>query len=235
MTGIYSAAAGMTAQQTWLDAVANDLANVNTPGYHSQRVAFHDLVYDQTGAGVGAAAGTLGVTVGQGPLLQSTNPLDIAIEGDGYFQVKRPDGSTALTRNGQLQVDANGQIVTSSGNPLVPPITLPKGTAASDLAIGPDGTVTTSTGTKLGQIQLMTVAAPDQLQALGDGQFAVNASSGSPVKATGQIKQYFLEGSNVDVADALTNMIQAQRAYELSSRAVSTQDQLLQMANELRR
>jgi flagellar basal-body rod protein FlgG len=235
MTGIYSAAAGMSAQQTWLDALANDLANVNTPGYHSQRVAFHDLVYDTAGAGVGSAAVTLGVTIAQGPMLQSSDPLALAIEGNGYFQVKRADGSTALTRNGQLQIDATGRITTSTGEPLEPALTLPKGTSPGDLAIGPDGTVTTTTGTKVGKIQLVTVPSPDQLQPLGNGQFAVTQGSGNPVSADGKIKQYFLEGSNVDMADALTGMIQAQRAFELESRAVTTQDQLLQMANELRR
>jgi flagellar basal-body rod protein FlgG len=235
MTGIYSAAAGMNAQQTWLDAVANDLANVNTPGYHSRRVAFRDLVYNTAGAGVGADAQTLGVTVDQGELLQSSDPLSLAIQGDGYFQVRRPDGTLGLTRDGQLQVDSKGQVTTPDGSLLQPPITLPKGVDPSDVVIDGDGTVHTSAGRKLGKIQLVTVPSPDQLQALGGGQFGVTAGSGKPVNASGQIKQHFLEGSNVDVADALTSMIRAQRAFELSSRAVSTQDQLLEMANQLRR
>lgn len=235
MTGIYSAAAGMAAQQTWLDALATDLANVNTPGYHSQRVAFRDLVYNGSGSGAGADAATLGVTADQGALQQSSDPLALAIAGDGYFQVKRPDGTTALTRDGQFQADATGKLVTLGGDTLQPPITLPKGVSPSDVAIATDGTVSTSTGTKLGKIQLVTVPSPDQLQAIGNGQFAVTPGSGAPVNATGQVKQFFLEGSNVDVADALTSMIRAQRAFELSSKAVTTQDQLLQMANELRR
>jgi flagellar basal-body rod protein FlgG len=234
MTGIYSAAAGMAAQQTWLDALANDLANVNTPGYHSQRVAFRDLVYDQAGAGAGAAASTLGVTADQGELLQNGDPLSLAIEGDGYFRLKRADGSLALTRDGQFQLDASGQLTTLAGDRLDPPIALPKGVAPSDVTIAGDGTVTTASGTKLGQIQLVTVPAPDQLQALGNGQFAVSAASGNPVAATGRIQQGYLESSNVDVADALTSMIRAQRAFELESRAVTTQDQLLELANQLR-
>jgi flagellar basal-body rod protein FlgG len=235
MTGIYSAAAGMAAQQTWLDALANDLANVNTPGYHSQRVAFRDLVYDPAGAGAGADASTLGVTADQGALLQSSNPLALAIDGTGYFQVKRADGTIALTRNGQFQADANGQITTLSGDKLEPPITLPKGVSPSDVSIATDGTVTTSSGTRLGKIQLVSVASPDQLLPLGDGLFGLTAGSGKPVSAGGQVKQFFLEGSNVDVADAMTSMIRAQRAFELASRAVTTQDQLLEMANQLRR
>lgn len=233
MTGIYSAAAGMSAQQTWLDALANDLANVNTPGYHSQRVAFRDLVYSPSGSGAGAASQTLGVTAGQGPLQSDSDPLALAIEGDGYFQVKRPDGTTALTRDGQFQVDSTGQIVTAAGEPLAPPITLPKGVSPADVGIAPDGTVTTKSGAKLGSIQLVTVPSPDQLQPLGNGEFATNAGSGNTTPASGQIKQYALEGSNVDVAGALTSMIQAQRAYDLGSKAVSTQDQLLQIANQL--
>lgn len=235
MTGIYSAAAGMAAQQTWLDTLANDLANVNTPGYKHERVAFRDLVYDSTGAGAGAAATTLGASDAQGVLQQSDNPLALAVEGSGWFQVKLPDGTTALTRNGSFELDSNGQVVTNEGFRLEPPLTLPKGTSASDVTIASDGTVTATDGTKLGQVALVDVPAPDGLQPVGNGLFALTAASGKPVAASGQLHQHMLEASNVDVADAMTSLIQAQRAYQLESRAIQTQDQLLQIANQIRR
>lgn len=235
MTGIYSAAAGMAAQQTWLDALANDLANVNTPGYRSERVAFRDLVHSGDGAGAGAASSILGVDRDQGALQQRSDPLSFAIEGDGYFQVERPDGEIALTRDGRFHADADGRVVTISGDPLEPPIALPAGVSPGDVVVGTDGTVQTKDGKPLGKIQPVQVPSPDRLQPLGDGQFGVTPESGKPVAATGTVHQFFVEASNVDVADALTQMIRAQRAFELQSRAIATQDQLLEMANQLRR
>lgn len=235
MTGIYSAAAGMAAQQTWLDALANDLANVNTPGYKSQRVAFRDLVYDSNGAGAGAAAAVLGASSAQGTIQPTDDPLALAIEGPGFFQVRRPDGTLALTRNGAFQVDSTGAIVTGTGDHLAPPLTLPRGVVPQDLVIAADGFVTTPDGRKLGTIEIVDVPSPDNLQPIGGGLFAVTAASGRPVPAKGTIRQRALEASNVDIADALTSLIEAQRAFQLESRAVSTQDQLLEIANQLRR
>ncbi len=235
MTGIYSAAAGMAAQQTWLDALANDLANLNTPGYKSERVAFRDLVYDPRGGGAGAAASMLGASSMQGTIQETDDPLALAIEGPGFFQVKRPDGSLALTRDGAFRVDGTGAIVTGSGDRLAPSLTLPRGVAPEALTVAGDGTVTTADGRKLGTIEIVDVPSPDNLQPIGGGLFAVTAGSGRPVPAKGTIHQRALEASNVDVVDALTSLIEAQRAFQLESRAVSTQDQLLEIANQLRR
>lgn len=235
MSGIYSAAAGMAAQQTWLDALANDIANVNTPGYKQQRIAFRDLEYSGFEVGAGAAATSIGLSDAQGSFVQSDDPLALAIEGPGYLKVKRADGSVALTRNGQLHLDANGSLTTATGERLEPPVTLPQGTDVSLVKIARDGTVTASGGAKLGKIDLADVPVPGALQAVGDGLLVPTAASGQPIAAGGQIRQGWIEQSNVDLADAMVNMIQAQRAFQLASRAVQTQDQLAEIANGIRR
>lgn len=235
MSGIYSAAAGMAAQQTWLDALANDIANVNTPGYKQQRIAFRDLEYGGFEVGSGAAAASIGASGAQGSLVQSADPLSLAIEGPGYFKVRRADGSLALTRNGQLHLDASGALTTATGERLEPPVALPNGTNVSLLKIAPDGTITSGGGARLGKLELADVPVPGALQSVGDGLEVPTQASGQPIAANGRIQQGWIEQSNVDLADAMVDMMQAQRAFQLASRAVQTQDQLSQIANEIRR
>jgi len=234
--GIYSAAAGMSAQQAQMDVLSNDIANVNTTGYKQQRLGFRDLVYEaEQGQPVGAGAATidLGRTSAEGSLTQTGDPLSVAIVGPGFIQVRRSDGSIGLTRDGQLGLDAQGAIVTSSGERLSPPLTVPKGTDASAISIGQDGTVTAN-GTKVGQIQIVNVPAPGGLASVGDNLFAPTAASGAPAaEKNATLQQGALESSNVDLASAMVGMIAAQRGYELASRAIKTQDELLNVANQL--
>jgi flagellar basal-body rod protein FlgG len=236
--GIYSAAAGMAAQQTKLDAIANDLANASTTGYKSVRVGFKDLLYGAeqgVAVGSGAAAVDLGRSQAQGVMQPSDDPLSVAIDGAGFFQVKRADGSAALTRNGQFTLDANGSIVTSTGEQLDPPIKVPSGTQPSDVTIASDGTVTVKSQT-IGQIKLVTVPAPDALQPVGSSMYVTTQASGSVVPAAAaRLHQNQLEASNVDMASALTEMLAAQQSYNLASRAIQNQDEMMKVANELKR
>jgi flagellar basal-body rod protein FlgG len=231
----------MSAQQEQLNAIGNDLANVNTSGYQSERVAFGDLLYNavdiagsETTTGAGAKAQVIGRSQSEGPLQETGDPMDLAIEGEGYFQVKRSDGSTALTRSGAFGLDASGTIVNAEGNRLDPPIKLPAGTAASEVKISSDGTVTAGTRT-LGQIKLVTVNAPDQLLANGNGELTPNAASGTPHAATGaRIHQGAIEQSNVDVTKEMGMMVSTQRNFQLTSTAIQNESQMMSIANQLR-
>jgi len=241
LEGMYAAATGMDAQQQQLDAIGNDLANASTTGYKAERTGFRDLLYNQiemagtkTTAGAGAAAESIGRNQAQGAIQSTGDPLDLAIEGEGYFTVKRADGSTALTRDGAFELDATGQLVTAEGNIVQPPITVPKGVSQSNLSIGPDGTVSDGTKT-LGKIALVTVPAPDKLLADGSSLFSVTAASGAATAASGAtIHQGALESSNVDVATEMVQMVTTQRSYQLESSAIQTENQMLSIANELR-
>jgi flagellar basal-body rod protein FlgG len=240
LEGLYSAAAGMAAQQLQLDAVSNDLANLSTDGYKSERVAFGDLLYNkvdvagtETGTGAGAEATVLGRSETQGALKETGNPLDLAIEGDGFFMVTRANGTTALTRDGALALDAAGALVDAQGNRLSPPIKLPAGVTAGDLRIGSDGTVSAD-GKKLGQIKLVTVTAPDHLDAEGNGLLVPGAASGAPHPAGGRIHQGALEDSNVDAGKDMATMMSAERAFQMSSTAIQTESQMMAIANQLR-
>jgi flagellar basal-body rod protein FlgG len=237
LEGLYTAAAGMAAQQQRMDALSNDVANVNTAGYKRVRVGFRDLVYQASGGGnvrtgAGAAIVQLGRGSEQGAFLKTDQPFDLAIEGDGYFQVRQSNtGQIALTRNGQLQVNANGQLVTAEGDQLVPPITLPRGLDPNRVTIGADGTLTAGTR-RLGQIQLVTVPAPTGLAAAGNGYYTVTAASGGVRRATtATLQQGMLESSNVNLADAMVDMMDAQRSYSMASKAIHMQDQMMEIAN----
>ncbi len=240
LEGLYAAASGMEAQQQQLDSVGNDLANASTTGYKAERVGFRDLLYSQlnvagttTSVGAGAAAQVIGRDDAQGAIQSTGNPLDIAIEGPGYFTVKRSDGTVALTRDGSFQVNSNGQITTAEGNRLDPPITLPKGSSPSEVAIASDGTVRVGTKT-IGKIALLTVASPDHLLAAPGNLFTSSAASGSPRPAAGAtLQQGALEGSNVDVGNDMVQMMGAQRSYQLESSAIQTENQMLSIANQL--
>ena len=240
LEGLYSAAAGMAAQQEQLNAISNDLANVSTSGYKSERVAFSDLLYNpikfagtETSAGAGASARVIGRSESQGSITETGNPLDLAIEGAGYFLLTRANGQKALTRDGTFGIDATGAIVNAEGNQLSPPIKVPAGVSAGELSIAPDGTVTAG-ARKLGQIKLVTVTSPEHLLADGGGEFTATASSGAPHPATGKIHQGALEASNVNVASAMAQMVSTQRNYQLTSTAIQDESQMMSIANQLR-
>ncbi len=241
LEGMYSAAAGMEAAQNQLDAVSNNIANQNTPGYQSEVVGFHDLLYTTDNAapssaivGAGSAADTLGFSQAQGSIQPTKNPLDVALTGPGYLQVRQPDGTTGLTRNGTLQLNAAGQLTTSLGMELVPPITLPKGTQPAQVSIAANGTVTVG-GSKVGQLQVVQVTAPDKLLPQGNGVYAATAASGPVRPAQGvTIQQGYLEQSNVDLNSEVAAMMNAEQSYAMGSRAVQLEAQLGQIAATLR-
>jgi flagellar basal-body rod protein FlgG len=242
LEGLYSAAAGMQAQQTSLDAISNDLANMDTPGYQSERVGFEDLLYSAAAptqaagvtVGAGAQALNLGPSQVSGGVQQTGQPLDVAIDGDAYFEVKQPDGTTALTLNGQFELDANGQLVTGSGMIVQPPITVPSGVSASDITIAGDGTVSAN-GKTLGKLAIVTVAAPEQLTPSGDSLLLPSTASGSPHAATtASVVQGSLNTSNVDLASEMTQMMGVENSYSMASKAIDIQSQMLQIANQVR-
>ena len=242
LEGIYTAAAGMAAQQQRLAALSNDLANVNTTGYKRVRVAFRDLVYTPAGPGTapgvqegaGAAAKSVGRGAAQGALKRTDRPLDVALEGPGFIRVRNANGVQVLTRDGALQIDDAGQLVTNQGH--ITGVAVPRGTGESDVKIGPDGRVSVG-GRNVGALDLVTVRANDGLAANGDNTFSLTTASGPAADGNRSVRvaQGALEMSNVDVADAMADMIEAQRSFELASRAIRMHDQLLEIANGVKR
>jgi flagellar basal-body rod protein FlgG len=239
LEGLYSAAAGMQAQQQRIDSVANDLANVNTNGYKHTRVAFRDLLYvnDASGnvrSGAGAAAATIGRGFTQGAMRETGNPLDVAIEGEGFLRVRRADGTDALTRDGSLRIDPRGRLTTQRGELVQPAITVPAGTNESAVSIGSDGTVSAN-NRPIGRIQLVNVRSPEALDVIGENLYRATAASGAATNTNAaRLTQGTIEASNVDVGDSMTEMIDAQRSFQLASRAVQMQDQMLQIANQVK-
>jgi flagellar basal-body rod protein FlgG len=241
LEGLYSAGAGMEAAQSQLNAVSNNIANEDTPGYQSQVLGFSDLLYttdndDPSNAIVGAGATTtdLGFDQTQGSLQQTGSPLDVALNGPGYLQVREPNGTTGLTRNGTLELNARGQITTAAGMELVPPITLPKGTQPSQVSISSNGTVSVG-NQKVGQIKIAQVTAPDKLLPQGNSVYGVTAASGPVQTAKGvTMQQGYLEQSNVDLNTEISDMQTAEQAYDMGSRAVQMQAQLGQIAATLK-
>ncbi|NTV95915.1 MAG: flagellar basal-body rod protein FlgG [Thiobacillus sp.] len=259
MRSLYIARTGLDVQQTQLDVISNNLANVSTTGFKKARAVFEDLLYQtirQPGAqssqqtqlpsgfqlGVGARTVATERIHTQGTLQQTGNALDVAINGRGFFQILMPDGSTTYTRDGSFQVDANGNLVTASGYQVQPNMVLPQD--ALQVTIARDGTVSVTqpnnaTPTVLGQMQLATFTNATGLQSLGENLFAETAASGAPQvnnpgeNGVGVLNQSFVENSNVNVAEELVNMIVAQRAYELNSRAITTSDQMLQRLTQI--
>ena len=242
LEGMYTAAAGMAAQQQRLAALSNDLANVNTTGYKRVRVAFRDLVYTPAGPGTapgvqegaGAAAKSVGRGAAQGALKRTDRLLDVALEGPGFIRVRNAAGAQVLTRDGALQIDSQGRLVTNQGH--LTGVTLPRGTAEGDVNIAANGMVTVG-GRNVGSLDLVTVRANDGLAANGDNTFSLTAASGPAADGNGNVRvaQGALEMSNVDVADAMADMIEAQRSFELASRAIRMHDQLLEIANGVKR
>ena len=244
LSGLNTAAAGMAAQQQRMDAVANDLANANTTGYKHQRVGFRDLVYEQTGrssaqgvrTGSGAAAVDAGRAFSQGVLQRTDSPLDVAIQGEGFLRVRLADGRDALTRDGGLHIDGARRLVTASGALVQPTITVPEGTAEDQISIGPDGTVLANRQ-RIGKLDLLTVRSVQGLISVGDNAFATSAASGPTVAAPAGsvISQGALESSNTDMAEAMVAMIESQRAFQLASKAVTTADEMMGIANQVKR
>jgi flagellar basal-body rod protein FlgG len=251
------AATGMAAQETQLDTISNNLANANTSGYKHQDAQFEDLLYQNTRSAAQNADGTVaptGTQVGtgvrvvattrsfsQGTLTQTGNPLDIAIEGQGFFAVQKTDGTLGYTRAGSFQLDAQGRISTPDGLPLEPPITVP--TNATSVSIAADGTVSalqpgSTSPSTVGQITLTTFPNPNGLSADGHNLFTPTSSSGEAqtgpagVEGRGSLMQGSLEGSNVDVVAEMVNLIRAQRSYEINSKVISAADEMLRNATQ---
>ena len=239
--GLYAAASGMEAQQMQLDAVSNDLANVDTPGYQAEVLGFHDLLYTSPGpqnatnfaTGAGSAADIVGRDQSAAQLQQTGQPLDVAVLGQGFLQVRRPDGTLGLTRNGTLELNANRQLTTSTGMLLTPPVTIPNSASSDKLTIAANGNVEVS-GRVVGRIALVTVPNPNGLLDAGDSTFSASAASGAMRPATGAtLQQGALLASNVNMATAMGEMIDAQRSYQMDSKAISMQDQMMQIANQI--
>jgi flagellar basal-body rod protein FlgG len=237
LNGLYSAASGMLAQQTRMDMLANDLANVDTTGYKQSRIGFRDLLYNREQGmpvGAGAAVVDAGYDEAAGALQSTGQPLNVAISGPGYFQIRQSDGTIALTRDGNFTADANGEVVTQNGDHLVPPLHIPSGTDPSTISIAADGTVKAGQ-TTIGKITLVDVTNENGLLALGNNLYAPTANSGGLHAVAGsQIQQGYLEASNVDLGTTMVALIDAQRSYEMDSRAIQNQDQMMQVANDIR-
>jgi flagellar basal-body rod protein FlgG len=240
LEGLYSAASGMEAQQQQFDSISNDMANLDTPGYQSTILGFHDLLYSNgnygsnVATGAGAAAEVVGRDQTQGAIQQTGQPLDVAIGGEGYLEVRRPDGTIGLTRNGALQLNDKRQLTTQTGMLVQPPITIPAGVDPSQVSIASNGTVSVGKQT-LGKLSLVDVPAPDGLVADGDSVFSATAASGALKAAKGAtLQQGALEGSNVNMGDEMSKMMAAQQQYAMGSQAIQYQAQMLQIANEIK-
>jgi flagellar basal-body rod protein FlgG len=257
---LYTAASGMVAQQLNLDNIANNLSNSSTSGFRKRRVQFTDLLYQNMvmpGAaatqqttvaaglqiGLGTKPGASEVVQTQGDLSTTGNPLDLSIQGAGFFQVLMPNGDIAYTRAGTFHLDQQGNVVTADGNPIQPALNIPSN--AQSVTIGTDGTVSITlpnqtAAQQVGQIQLAMFPNPGGLNSIGSNLFLATTGSGDPIVGTpggseglGQISQGMLEGSNVNVVEEFIQMIEAQRSYESNSRVVSAADQMLQNLNNV--
>lgn len=259
---LYSAGSGLNAQQLNIDTIAHNLANANTAGFKMRRTQFQDLLYQNVlQPGVAAGAQTVvpsGLQLGlgtrpssnaivfsQGSFNITDNPLDVVIEGRGFFQIRRPTGETAYTRNGGFHRDRDGNLVTSQGDPLEPQITIPA--EATGITIAPDGTVSylvagQTAAQVAGQIQLANFTNPAGLNAIGNGLYLPTDASGDPVigspggqEGLGALQQGFLEASNVSVVEEFINMIVSQRAYEANTKVAKAADEMYQLINNVTR
>jgi flagellar basal-body rod protein FlgG len=250
---------GLDAQQMQLDTISHNLANVGTNGYKRAHAQFEDLLYQNlrqagsqetqtnmlpTGLQLGTGVRPVGTSrnFSQGNLNRTENPLDLAINGNGFLQVQMPDGTTSYTRDGALRVDSQGQMVTANGYPLNPAITIPAN--STNVTIGADGIVTAltpgnATPVQVGTLQTATFVNPAGLDPIGQNLFRETAASGTPAVGTpglnghGTVSQGYVETSNVNVVEELVSMIQTQRAYEINSKAISTSDQMLGRLSQL--
>jgi len=258
---LYTAASGMSAQQLNLDTIANNLANSSTTGFRQLRLQFQDMLYQNLitpGAaqsqstvaaglqiGLGTRSAATEVIMTQGELNQTSNPYDVAIEGSGFFEVQRPDGTTAYTRAGQFQLNNQGTIVTTDGDPLLPSITVPAN--ATSVTITQYGVVNATlpgqtNPAQLGQIQLATFANPGGLESMGGNLLKETLSSGTAVlgnpggtEGLGTLQQGYLENSNVDVVTEFVQMVLAQRAYESNSKVIKAADDMYSQVNNMTR
>lgn len=259
---LYSAASGMKAQELNLDNIANNLANANTVGYKARRAQFQDLMYQSVVApgtaagqqsvvpaglqlGLGTHAASNEIVFTEGSFTQTENPLDLTIQGNGFFQVLQPSGQLAYTRSGQFQFDMNGNIVTSSGMPLQPQITIPP--EALSINIAADGTVSytlpnQTAAQQAGQIQLANFQNPAGLNSIGNSLYTPTDASGEPTvgapggpQGLGTLLQGYIEQSNVSIVDEFINMIETQRGYEANSKVVTAADNMYQEVNNLQR
>ena len=258
---MFIGATGMEAQKTNIDVIAHNLANVNTNGFKKSRADFQDLMYQSMeAAGAESAEGNeipTGIQLGlgvetaavqklfqQGDFVSTDNPLDMVIEGDGFFQITMPEGDIGYTRAGSFKIDSSGRMVNSDGYPLEPEITFPSDTL--EVTVSSDGTVSvlqpgSSTSTTVGQIELAQFINPGGLKALGKNLFTMSGSSGDAATGNpgsdglGTINQGMIELSNVNIVEEMVNMIVSQRAYELNSKVITTSDEMLRMANSLKR
>ena len=256
---LYTAASGMSAQQLNLDTIANNLANSSTTGFRQLRLEFQDMVYQNMvtpGAaqsqntvsaglqiGLGTKSAATEVITTQGSLNETDNPLDVAIEGSGFFQVQKPDGTIAYTRAGQFQLNNQGTIVTTDGDPLIPTITVPANATA--VTVTQYGVVNATLAgqqnpSQLGQIQLATFPNPGGLEGMGNNLLQATLSSGDPVlgnpggtEGLGTLQQGYLENSNVDVVQEFVQMVLAQRAYEANSKVVKAADDMYSQVNNM--
>ncbi len=261
MRALSVAATGMQSQQLNIDNIAHNLANVNTGGFKRGRVDFQDLLYQTIRpAGTSASVNTevpTGIYLGlgsrpaaiqkvftQGAYQQTEQKLDLLVEGEGFFQITRPDGSYAFTRDGAFKLDSQGRMVTSNGELLTPTITIPNDIKVDDLMIAPDGTVSVIQAgqpTTLGNIQLARFANQGGLAPIGENLYVETQASGTANIGTpgaegfGTLRQGYLEMSNVSVVEELVNMIVAQRAYEISSKSITAADEMMQVASQLKR
>lgn len=255
---LWTASTGMQAQQTNMDVIANNLANVNSSGFKKSRADFQDILYQTSraaGTGVDGNEVPTGVQVGlgsrvaavqkvftSGDFLQTGNELDVAVEGSGFFQVTLPDGTEAYSRSGAMKKDSTGRLVTSDGLPLVPEIVIPEN--STSITIGSGGNVEVildgeSIPTLAGNIELVRFGNPAGLKSLGRNLYAETPTTGAPINGTpgedgfGTLSQGFLEGSNVNIMEEMVNMIAGQRAYEVNSKVIKTADEMLQMTSGL--
>jgi flagellar basal-body rod protein FlgG len=257
---LYSAASGMSAQQTNIDNIANNLANANTTGYKTRRAQFQDLLYQSMIApgsaagqsttvpaglqlGLGTRAASNEIIFSQGNFASTSNPLDMVIQGRGFFQIKQANGDTAYTRAGAFQLDASGNIVDANGNQLIPQITLPPTAQAVNIAA--DGTVSytlpgQTQAQTAGQITLANFQNPAGLNSIGNSDYSPTDASGTAIigapggtEGLGSLQQGYLEQSNVSVVDEFINLITSQRAYEANSKVVKAADDMYQQANNL--
>lgn len=257
---LYTAASGMSAQQLNLDNIANNLSNSSTSGFQRRRLQFSDLIYQnmvmpgsaatqQTTVaaglqvGLGTRPGATEIVQTQGDLNQTGNPLDLAIQGTGFFQVQLPSGEVGYTRSGSFHMDSQGNVVTADGNALQPGITIPAD--ATNITIGSDGTVSVqqpgqSQSQQVGAIQLVTFPNSGGLNSVGNNIYLATTASGDPIIGTpggpeglGTIQQGYVEQSNVDVVEEFIQMIMAQRSYESNSRVVRAADEMMQQLNQL--
>jgi flagellar basal-body rod protein FlgG len=260
LRSLYTAATGMDAQQTKLDVIANNLANASTTGFKKTRADFQDLLSETIRAatppnaqggsqptalqvGLGVRTASTSRAFAQGDMINTKNPLDLAIEGGGFFRIQRANGDMAYTRDGSFRLDATGRVVTQLGEVVEPGITIPPD--ATNITVNSDGTVQAKLPNRtdmstIANIQIATFANPGGLEAIGNNLFLATASSGDPIvvkpgdQGTGSLSQGNLEGSNVSAVEEMINMITTQRNYELNSKIVESADEMLQKLSQLR-